>query len=371
MTVHDEPDLRAQLGSALDGLAPGPLPLPAVVRQGRAMLIRRRVTAVVAVAAVVIAAAVGGPLLARQLGQSRPAGPTYHVTVHPPGPGSRKGLIAYGRLGRARWLAAGRFTPSDGELCFWAFRYGTGGCSGSGNAPPRAVATGDPVVFASGDGMSPQVDVWRVRSDVTLVRVSLSNGQTLTLRPEAIFGTGTAEYVALAVPGARAVTEIAAYSPGGELGYAIPFTGAGSDIDIVRWLAPGQPALPAPRRYKIGSATAGGSRWSEYASIGPWGSCFDGPGFGEICDPALGGQLRGGKPAKEVASMFSGSRYGFVVVAVAPAVDHLLVHVAGRRSFQVRPQRIGGGLLACFFVDSGGNVGWTAYSAVGTKLASG
>ncbi len=57
MTIHDEQDFRAQLGTALDHFAPGPVPFDAVVRQGRAVMIRKRVTAAVVGLAVLAAAA--------------------------------------------------------------------------------------------------------------------------------------------------------------------------------------------------------------------------------------------------------------------------------------------------------------------------
>ena len=67
--MDNEQDLRARLGTALDDLAPGPLPFDAVVRQGRMVVIRRRATA----AAVALAIAAGrgaGPDVAEHAARS-------------------------------------------------------------------------------------------------------------------------------------------------------------------------------------------------------------------------------------------------------------------------------------------------------------
>lgn len=366
MSVKDERDLRAQLGSALDGLTPGSLPLQAVVRQGRAMIIRRRVTAAIAVAAVVIATAVAVPLLAGRPGQPGPAGQSrhYHVTVYPPGPGAPKGLIASGRIDGHRWLAAGRYAP--GRLCFDAFRFGTGGCTNG--ARPLASAAGPPLLLVLADGTAPQVDVWQVRSDIAYVRVSLRNGQVLTLRPQAVFGSRYAPYVALALPDGRAIAEVVAYSARGEIAFAMPFDAG--DINTARWLRPGQPALPLPRRYRIGSGRTGGSVWSFYASIGPWGTCFSGRGFGTTCYPTNVSALHGAKAAKPVVVAFHDSQFGFAVIVVSPAVSTLTVQ-AGGYEVRVTPVTVGDGTLYCFFVGSGQTAGWTAYSPAGSVLGSG
>jgi hypothetical protein len=161
MNIRDEHDLRVWLDTALDDFAPGPLPLQAVVRQGRSVLIRRRVTVAVA-AAVLVAGAVATPTILHRLSQSPlpPVGTHYHVTVIPPGPGSPKGLIATVGIDSRRW----RITAVDqgGTLCFSGF-----------SQPACAVPTdqsGDPastgiylgsrpvVVQVASGGMSPTCD---------------------------------------------------------------------------------------------------------------------------------------------------------------------------------------------------------------------
>lgn len=369
MSIHDERDLRAQLGTALDDFAPGPIPLQSVVRQGRAVVIRRRVTAAAAAVAILVAAAVGGPAAFRALhGFSAPsAGTRYHVTVNPPGPGSRKGLIASGRVGHRHWLLIG--TDSHSQVCFDVWVPGSGECTGG--RPQRSYRTGDPVSLPGSGTSSPQLDFGTVRGDVTYVRVSLSNGQVLTLHPVDVFGPRYAAYVAFAVPRSTDVTRVAAYSGHGELAYAVPFT-ALQYVQAVRWLRPGQPALPAPHRFKLGSGLVSAGRWSEYLYAGPWGSCVGNAGNGSFCFAAEPGQLRHGRTAREVSAAFVGNTTGFVVIAVAPSVSHIRVRMADGRTFLVSPVSAGGGKFCTFsLVHDNGTVRWIAYSAAGTELASG
>jgi hypothetical protein len=369
MSIHDERDLRAQLGTALDDFAPGPIPMQSVVRQGRAVVIRRRVTAAAAAVAILVAAAVGGPAVFHALrGISAPsAGTRYHVTVNRPGPGSRHGLIASGRVGHRHWLLIGTYSHS--QVCFDVWVPGSGDCAGG--QPQRSYRTGDPVSVPESGTSSPQVDFGTVRADVTYVRVSLSNGQVLTLHPVDVFGPRYAAYVAFAVPRSTDVTRLAAYSSHGELAYAVPFT-ALRYVQAVRWLQPSQPALPQPHRYPLGSGRVGVGRWSEYLYVGPWGSCDGNAGGGSFCFAAAPGQLRRGQPAREVSVAFVGNTTGYVVIAVAPSVSHIRVRLSGGRTFRVSPVSAGSGRFCTFsLVHYNGTGRWIAYSAAGTELASG
>jgi hypothetical protein len=369
MSIHDERDLRAQLGTALDDFAPGPIPMQSVVRQGRAVVIRRRVTAAAAAVAILVAAAVGGPAVFHALrGISAPsAGTRYHVTVNRPGPGSRHGLIASGRVGQRHWLLIGTYSHS--QVCFDVWVPGSGDCAGG--QPQRSYRTGDPVSVPESGTSSPQVDFGTVRADVTYVRVSLSNGQVLTLHPVDVFGPRYAAYVAFAVPRSTDVTRLAAYSSHGQLAYAVPFT-ALRYVQAVRWLQPSQPALPQPHRYPLGSGMVGAGRWSEYLYVGPWGSCDGNAGGGSFCFAAAPGQLRRGQPAREVSVAFVGNTTGYVVIAVAPSVSHIRVRLSGGRTFRVSPVSAGSGRFCTFsLVHYNGTGRWIAYSAAGTELASG
>jgi hypothetical protein len=364
MSIQDEQDLRIQLDAALGRLTPSPLPMHAVVRQGRAVMMRRRLTAVAIAAAVVIAAVVA-PVLARAIGRSAPSSgqPHYHVTVYPPGPGSRPGMIAYGRINGHPWLAAGKFKHPY-TVCFWTWHYGSGGCT-TGSGPRLAARRGAPVSIEQGDGPGPVLYVASVRSDVTYVRIRLSDGEVLTLRPVAIFGPKYAAYVALPLPNTAALRSVTAYSAKGELAYTIPFTARGN-LDLVRWLRPDQPALPRPRIRILDLGSVDGRPMTGQAYLGPWGTCFGGPGWAESC---LATDVAGLAQGRTYSS-FRDSRVGFVVVAVGAKVRYLLVHQSGGRAFRVTPVRIGDGRL-CAFVVSGASYGWAAYSAGGIELVSG
>jgi hypothetical protein len=377
MNIGDERDLRAQLGVALDEVASRPLPLGSVIRQGRAVKIRRRVTAAIGVA-VIAAAAVATPAVLHSL--AGPAGPStsthYRVTVTPPGPGSPRRLIAYVGLDGQRWQAVGY---RQGGLMCLGLPQGAD-CRGPG-LPPKASRVGAPasIVGASGTTVMPTGPVivfFSVRADVTQVRVSLSNGQVLTLRPVAVFGPRYASCVAWVVPSPAAVTEISAYSAHGEIAYAVPLTAIGS-FQTVRWLSPDEPALPKPARRKLGSGRGNDNPWTEYAYIGPWGVCTgelgNEAGGPAICDPATPGQFLGAKAAK--AQSFIGHGDGTVTVAivVSPAVSYLVVRTANGGSFLVHVVSVGGARFCAFtYKESGVTLtGWTAYSASGAALASG
>jgi hypothetical protein len=366
VSIRDEQDLRDQLATALDDLAPGPLPLPAAMRQGRSIMIRKRVTIAIA-AAVIVAAAAATPSVLNRLSRSvPPAVPTrYHVTVQPPGPGSPKGLIATVGIGGRRWKVTGSVDRAG--MCISGF---TGeACAADG--PPRAYHTGDPASTQLGSGTRPFLQTGMVRADITYLRLSLRNGQVLTLRPVPVFGPAHAAIFAFAVPAPQVVTEISAYSRHGLVGYAVPFTALGS-VEPVRWLRPGQPALPRPARYRIGSGNLGGTPWSEYLYIGPWGACMGGAGGGSDCW-ADGVSRAARVKVVELLGASWGSGYGaFVPMAVAPAVSYVLVSPAHGAAFRIRPSRADGARFAVFAVPSGsGTTRWAAYSASGQRLASG
>jgi len=372
MSIHDERDLRAQLGVALDAFTPDQLPLNAVVRQGRSLLVRRRIM-VAACLVILAAAAVAGPTLAHQLSHRvSPTAPRYRVTVNPPGPGAPKGLIATGSINRVHWQMTAFEQRQSGQPNVCVQAYGDANCSGG--EPPRASDGGDP--FSLYTGWGPGGETWAgiVRSDVAYLRVDLSNGQTLTLRPVAVFGRGNASFVGFAVPFNGAITRITAYSVHAELAYAVPFTAQGA-LWLPRWLRPGEPALPRPATYKIGSGTTDGNAWSVYLYTGPWGICANGTQQGNqdgMC-AAGPGRLAHGQAAHQLLSAgFNNTIWSFVMAA-SPAVRYLVVRSPDGHSIRVRTHRYDGARLAGFVVTLPGNKGasWTAYAADGRKLGSG
>lgn len=54
MSIDEERELRQRLGAVLDTITPRPAPVDAVVRQGRNVMIRRRIAVVAGAAAVAV-----------------------------------------------------------------------------------------------------------------------------------------------------------------------------------------------------------------------------------------------------------------------------------------------------------------------------
>lgn len=385
MSVEDERDLREQLGTALHRFTPGPAPLNAVVGQGRTVMIRRRMLAAFGLAAVA-AAAVITPFALRQANQPpAPAGSAhYWVAVSPPGPGSSKGLVAYGTINHQRWQLAVTLESFSGQqsVCF-----GGGACRQGSPAP--ASASGSPVSLTGSIAVRNQIDYGTVRTDVAYVQVKLTNGQALRLRPVAVFGRRYARYVAFAVPFSSDVTEVSAFSKHTGLGYAIPFTAAGN-IGICRWLRPGQPALPAPATYKIGSGTAAGHAWSAAIYVGPWGTYIasnvaghgDG-GTASECYADFGSAL---KPGQLVLARFGYTAiisYPTAAISLgqtAPSVSYLILSRADGGTIRVQTVWVGRLKFGAYVtaLDVAGRpvskalvVRWTAYDDSGRKLGSG
>lgn len=369
----EEADLAARLDAEIGTFIPGPLPLDAVIRRGRAAVIRRRLGAAAATLALIVVAALA-PVLLHALHRAAPVAPRYHVTVSPPGPGADSRLVARGTINRTRWSFTAWFDRRPGNVC-WHYP-GGGGCVGG----PRPRGTrGAPASFdanpmARGPGeqyMRPQIVEGFVRRDVTRLRVLFGNGQALTLRPVPVLGRQYASWVAVAVPFADALREVIAYSAHGEIGYTVPFTGRHSIEFSGRWLLPGQPALPAAAHRLIGRGSSDGVRWSVRAYTGPWGLCLRGyfPGL-DFCLPAIA-HVAPGKLVTQLTSSHSGNQ-SLVTLQAAPDVRRLAVRGAARGTLNLTPVRLGAWGYAVVPVQDPGNVyRWTAYDAAGKQLGAG
>ena len=376
MSIHDERDLRAKLGTALDDLAPGPLPFDSVVRRGRAVVLRRRLTAA-AVALALVAAAVLVPTLLNAVHRPAPIEPRYHVTVHAPGPGAPFGLVASGLVNHARWRFYARYSKHHFGLCLGSVP-GTSACGGDrprGRAGAPATLSGDADQAArlpGGRWVRVHMVYGYVRDDVDHLRVTLSNGEVLTLRPAALFGQGYARWVAFAVPFATAVREVAVYSSSAELEHAVPFTGRGA-IEFGRWLRPGQPDLPLPASGRVGSGTVEGHHWIVRGYVGPWGGCFrNATVHMDICN-GTSGVLPAGTVVKSLAtSYYSGEHIGLSVLELGRDVGYLLVTRAKGGPLRLRPVGLGPMKVCVLPLDlRNDNVSWTAYDAAGHLLDSG
>jgi hypothetical protein len=374
MTIHDEQDFRAQLGIALEEFAPGPVPFDAVVRQGRAVRIRKRVTAAL-VGLAVLAASALVPTLLNSLHRPAPIAPHYRVTVNPPSPGSPRGLVASGLVNHARWQFFARYSKHGDGLCLES-KLGTSGCGGGrprdylGAAATLWGSRDEAARLHGGRWIRVQMVYGYVRHDVDRVQVKLSNGQVLTLHPVDLFGTRYARWVGLAVPFAAAVREITVYSARAELEHAVPFTGRGS-IEIERWLKPGQPDLPDPVSGRVGSATIAGHHLVVRGYLGPWGSCFRSALVDEDMCNVQAGALRPGTVVKSLAGSYA-SDIGLNVLQVEPAVSYLLVTRAKGSALRLRPVTLGGQKFCILPHDlRNRDVTWTAYDATGHLLGGG
>ena len=371
MNIADEVQLRTRLGAELDLLEPGLLPLDAVVRQGRTVMIRRRALAAAAVV-IVAAAAVTVPRLVH-IG-SHPASPLrYHITVNPPGKGASKHLIATGTVNKLRWIATGTVDHQDFNLC-WRIpsQHNDSWCEG-GSLPAPASPT-VPATLDGSDAGGPVFAMLFVRTDIRRLLVSLRNGQTVSLRPVPVFGESRAGLVAIGVPSNRSITEIQAYSATGEVGYAIPFTGPAA-IETVRWLTPGQPAVPSPATYTIASGRIRGQAWAERLYVGPWGICVNNTWGGDKylvsfdCAP-ISVNSPGRKLRQVIAQHFSQDHVGFAVIAGPGQLSYLVARTGNGSPFLVKVFRVGAARFAVVVARRSANTRWIAYSTAGQRLGS-
>jgi hypothetical protein len=195
MTGADEQELRSRLDTALMTITPRPAPIDTVMRQGRHVMYRRRVSVTAGLAAVALAAVAVPSLLNQHAARpavTRPAA----VTVLPPGPGSLAGLIASGTVGATRWSV--RLT---GHGCF-AVTGATVACQAY--TPPDGIAT-----FTGVGGEGYTTEFGPVKPAVTRVTVVLGDGQLLVLHPVRAAGL---RWVAFPVPAGTEVLRLTAYA---------------------------------------------------------------------------------------------------------------------------------------------------------------
>jgi hypothetical protein len=379
MMNDTERQLQARLGPALDGLTPRPAPLGAIVRDGRRVKVRKRISlaaGLVAVAAAAVAAILAVPSLLSGSTSVPPLTTHYRVTVNPPAPHSPPGLIASGRVGGVPWSVR---ADRSGNGYFFS-GIGTYVSTGTGNLPGR-FGNGDPVQGFLTSFARSAIQVLAVRTDVTIVQVLLTNGQVLSLRPVVAAGASNASLVAFAVPDYRDVLAIEAFGKSGEIGYTVPWTGH-SFILIGRWLKPGQPALPRPQTAVIGSGTAFGQSWRQLVTAGPWGWCGQGDiggrggggGCLDVLPPLKAGQYY------QIAGFAGGSAIGqsglIEAAQVADSVAFVELTTRSGQHIWVRPHRVGGQSFISFATAISGSAPqtvtrWVAYDRYHHLLASG
>jgi hypothetical protein len=371
--VNDELALREALAEMTVGQPAAPPDRYTAVRRRAVLQRRRRLAGIAAAVGVLAAAAVTIPL-GLHAAAPAPQAPQrhYRVSEEPPRPGAKGGLVATGVVSGYRWNMI--VSLQQDELCWGSDFHTAAGLSTSCAGPPSLALAGNggaPLFLFGGVGTTPQVDVGTVRSDVAYLRVSYGNGQVLTAYPVAVFASRYARYVAIPAPYSAAVTLIAAHSRTGELAYAVPYTGGGS-ISTVRWLRPGQPALPRPVTATIGSGTAQGVAWHEDIYVGPWGTCFGGAGGGGDCRASTGWMPYRGHVAGQLGLSVGGRNIYFFYGQAETAVTRLTVTTTHGHDSAVPLVTVDGRrFFALASVPSDRAVRWTAYRTGGVRLASG
>jgi hypothetical protein len=366
--LDDELAMRGVLTDLTAGQPPAPTGRYAAVRHRARARRRRQLAGVAAAVAVLAAAAIAIPLGVLQAGPTPPSTPrNYRVSENPPSPGAPRGLIATGRAAGVRWSLS---VQQQGSLMCWLTPVHEQVCDGGGADQAKVSRTGDPAWISSGGGPGFQIYGGWVRADVTRLAVTYSNGQVLSLRPVGALGRRYARFFALAGSPTVTVTEVAAYAAHRELGYAIPFT-ADHTVDLVRWLRPGQPALPSPVSRVIGSGNADGTPWAEHLYIGPWGTCIDGANVSSCWHGT------GWLPSSSaiIASMgFSaiGNSVYFERCQAAPAVSYVVVTRADGSTERIAAIQAGPWkYLSYASVQRDKVVRWAAFGAHRQELASG
>jgi hypothetical protein len=300
------------------------------------------------------------PRLALHARQPAPVAPTYHVTVHQPGPGSPSGEVAWGTINGKRWEI--RVVVQQGL---------SAGCAVFGRelecGPSVTSAAAQQVSFISATSGSVQFQLAAVGAGVTKVAVTLGNGTELSLRPTALDGK---RWVAFAAPTRLPVSQATSFAGHSELGYAIPYNGA-SAADFVDWLHPGQRGA-ARASYRIGSGTVGGERWSSTAHVGPWGVCVDSVGAGTWCAPSAS-DIQPNGAATSYLTCSPGTQAAWFTAAAKSTVSAVRFSLSDGSSLTVRAIRIAdGGRAYVFAVPNGVQLrSWTALDAAGKQIATG
>lgn len=372
--IDDELAIHRVLAAMTQDQPAAPPSRYAAVRR-RAILHRRRQLAGAAAAvAILVAAAIAIPLGLLRIGPPPPATQSrhYHVSEYKPGAGSPRNLIAHGTIDGTRWKIAVDKMPTLNQ----------GYCMDAGPRPDEQTCvfdpptagnnSGAPASFSSSEGWGRfTANLGTVATGVTYLKVSFNNGQTLTLYPVAIYGRAYAKFVALMTPYNAAVTSVTAYSEHHDLRYAVPFTADGG-IGLNRWLRPGQPALPRPVTYLIGSGSVKGAAWHERVWIGPWGTCVGGSGGGSTCFAQTGSLLSRHQIATSFGLSVGSANTYFVYGEAAPSVSYLVVTESDGSTQKVAMAKAGA-LRFFAYASVQGNrvVRWAAYATDGQRLSSG
>lgn len=371
--MSDLDQLRVNLDEALRGISPGsPAPVDRVVRRGKGIRVRRRLTAFAGAVAVVVAVVEGYPALTHKAAAPAPPAPVTHhhsasVTDVPPGRTAVPGEIAEGTVYGKSWQVFTARPGTDGmpsapagQQCYGAsgFAFSQVGSACLAAPGPDAASPVGFTGFSLGDRAP--ISVGQVRADVRYVTVVLSDGTRLKLIPVSVDGT---RYVAFPVPPALTVDSASAYLASGRHLTAVPFNIPHTLVMFGMWQRAGQ-RVPAPITRTI--ATRPGGAWGAKVYAGPWGACVaDLSDHYVSCIPStapLGTQV-----------LFAASTSPRAVFGTAAnVVSYLRVTRTHGAPLRVRPVAVGQQKFFAFLLGSRQSIKhWTAYDAAGAVCASG
>jgi hypothetical protein len=203
----------------------------------------------------------------------------------------------------------------------------------------------------------------RAEKSISYLALHLPLGRVTYLKPARWHGQ---QWVGVELPSNPRLASVVAYSAGGEVAYAVPFSGD----EINAWLAPGQRGL-ARQTARIASGTVHGHRWSYTGYAGPWGICFRGTDGG-ACSPAYSAEPPRGKlmswftcgPVQASLQQWTGQ--------VAPEVSYLKFGMSDGGVQRVVPVTLAGYRYFALVYGHGQKLeSWTAYGSSGQVLGSG
>ncbi len=363
-------ELVSRLRDAIGDLRLAPAPVGAVLRRGQA-LGRAWTSAAAGALALVVVIGLAGAFSARSRHATRRPRHSAPTRTHP------AVTIAAGTMHGQQWQlvvdsAAGIWCARVQQVslaCLGLAGYAhlTGLASLSGTAVPIAgsePATGPPQWNAV---------VGVVRSDVTSVLVTMSDGQTLRLRPVTAAGN---HWVGLIYwPSAAQVVRVSAYSGGNELGVVLPFIGSQTmpGTYYYNWLHQG-PKGPAEQQRVIAGGGTGPAAWSASILAGPWGYCAVqqlpiAHGLRQACwSPQVLGA--GARLLTRVSA--PGGASTWLVGQARPQAAYLLLDLAGGGRVRVPVIAVSGRSFYALRFSRGQSVAsWAAYDAAGHRLYGG
>ncbi len=306
-----------------------------------------------AVAVVAVSLAVG-PALARGVGHVVGGKPPVSVTrIDHVG---RRAIIASGTVAGKPWQIEVMKAESFAGTweCAPAPLFATY-CQIGIDRVPGSFSSGRPAIIEAAG----QTLLGRVRADVRRVRVRLSDGAIIDLRPATAYDR---HWIGLVMPAGATITMVTAYTAGKPIAHSTPFVGSDGNYQFLTWLRPGDDG-PAVATKDINSEVVPGDQ----LYVGPWGNCVGWPDQFS-CWP-LG------------TTFMSGSVYAYphspvtprsVVMAVRPDISYLRLTLSNGTVQRVHTvYGAGVGFIAYRVKKDPSILRWGLYDSAGRKLSGG